>query len=74
MTRPQARPPDTESIRCSRCFVEHAADRWSDLAHVTSLRSSEVTAHMTAWPWQDDAVIEVRRCTCGSTLARHVEP
>lgn len=47
---------------------------WSELALVDRIAREHATDLFTDWPWARDAVLEVRRCTCGELVTRVIEP
>lgn len=56
--------------RCGVCRRSFDVAGWNGLAVVKTLPTSSVQAHLTvpaAW------TVELRRCTCGATLARRSE-
>lgn len=56
--------------RCGVCRRSYDIAGWNGLAVVRTLPTSSVQAHLTvpaAW------TVELRRCTCGATLARRSE-
>jgi hypothetical protein len=59
---------DARIAICGRCGATLGADSWDALELVEHLSPGNVRALVTRWP--GEAGIEVRRCTCGSPLAR----
>ena len=58
--------------RCVACGRKYGAGAWRDLAHVRTLSSAEVDAHVIGWP--SGRVVEVRGCACGRAIARSLVP
>jgi hypothetical protein len=54
-----------ERIRCTKCL---RSDLWHRLELVERMLEPEIRTQVTTWP--DGIVIEVRRCSCGSSIAR----
>ena len=54
--------------RCALCGSAFDAAAWAALDLLETLGSSVIANHTVAWP--AGATIEIRRCTCGRSLAR----
>jgi hypothetical protein len=71
---PQPSPPSTRGegaqARCRHCGEVHDVDAWREFELLDQIESERLCALVTSWP--DEAVIEVRRCTCGEVAARKV--
>jgi hypothetical protein len=53
---------------CRGCNVHYDVDAWRALPFVETLGPAEARDVFTEWPWPRDAMLEVRRCTCGQTI------
>ncbi len=64
-------PDDAWRARCGACGSVIGRGAWSALPLLETLPSAGVRAHLSvAADWS----IEVRRCTCGTSLARRSPP
>jgi hypothetical protein len=54
---------------CRGCYARYDVDAWRSLPFVETLGPDQLRDLFTDWPWSRDAKLEVRRCTCGLTLA-----
>jgi hypothetical protein len=54
---------------CCGCNAQYDASTWRRLALVETLAPDHLRDLFTEWPWSREATLEVRRCTCGVTLA-----
>ena len=60
------------ATKCSRCGVALDARGWGRLELVERVAPERVQEHVTSWP--SGTTIEVRKCPCGTALARKAEP
>ena len=70
MAAAAAARPDDWAKGCGVCRRSYDRASWSGLAVVKTLPTSSVQAHLSVparW------TVELRRCTCGATLARRVD-
>jgi hypothetical protein len=63
-----ALPRSTSTARCARCGAVFERAEWDALALVDRLGRDKLQRMVLNWP--RDAVVEIRRCTCGHTMAR----
>ena len=54
---------------CRGCNAQYDEAAWRGLALVETQGPDELRDLFTDWPWSREAALEVRRCTCGLTLA-----
>jgi hypothetical protein len=59
---------------CSVCATRYDEASWNQLAFVERVDRMDATDVFSEWPWPRDAVLEVRRCTCGEAVSRVIEP
>ena len=68
------RPPEGLQARrrttCGKCQAGYDGARWRSLVLLEELRHDQLGDILSAWPWQLDVVLEVRRCRCGQPVAR----
>jgi hypothetical protein len=66
MATPLRRSPPQAS--CARCGAVFDRAQWDALAVVDRLGADTLQRMVLNWP--RDAFVEIRRCTCGHTMAR----
>ena len=59
----------THTHECRGCNAQYDEGAWRGLALVETQKPDQLRDIFTDWPWSRDASLEVRRCTCGLTLA-----
>ena len=54
---------------CRECAKSYDDEAWRGLPLVERAGPDDLRDLFTDWPWSREAVLEIRRCACGSQLA-----